>query len=188
MRRHNVHGFTLIELMIVVGIISILAAIAIPGYVRYEMNAKTAEARMNIGAIRTTQVGFLASYDRFASLAAQPTAVPGPTKANWPDRACPATCSRRTPALCTEFSCINFRPQGAVYYQYATNSRAAARPNTSSEFAVGAVADLDADGVQGSFALQTASVGTTGILVDPISACSTPRNANEVVECRYGRY
>jgi type IV pilus assembly protein PilA len=50
-RRSRQHGFTLIELMIVVAIIGILAVLAVFGVSRYLKTAKTSEATQNLGAI-----------------------------------------------------------------------------------------------------------------------------------------
>ena len=51
-------GFTLIELMIVVAIIGILAAIAIPNFLLYQAKAKQTEARSNLASIYTSQISY----------------------------------------------------------------------------------------------------------------------------------
>lgn len=53
-------GFTLIELMIVVVIIGILAAIAVPAYQGYINNARTSEAGVQMGAIK---IGVISNYE-----------------------------------------------------------------------------------------------------------------------------
>ncbi len=52
--RNRQKGFTLIELMIVVAIIGILAAVAVPAYSDYTVRAKVTEAVTAAGAVKTS--------------------------------------------------------------------------------------------------------------------------------------
>ena len=123
--RKNQKGFTLIELMIVVAIIGILAAIAIPNFLQYQLKSKTSEAKVNLGAIRTNEEAYRAETDVYKACAANP--------------ALPATTAKRAFVANTDFSAIGFTPAGTVYYSYAVTGTSA---NTA--FSATATGNLDA--------------------------------------------
>ena len=65
-------GFTLIELMIVVAIIGILAAIAIPNFMTYQAKARQSEAKVGLGGMFTAATAYFAEQGTFV---ATPAAV-----------------------------------------------------------------------------------------------------------------
>lgn len=58
----NKNGFSLIELLIVIAIILIIAAIAIPNLLRARISANEASAAASIQAIKTSEVAYSTAY------------------------------------------------------------------------------------------------------------------------------
>jgi len=63
-------GFTLIELMIVVAIIGILAAIAIPNFLKFQAKSKQSEAKSNLAAIFTGQTSYFGEFNNYSNFTA----------------------------------------------------------------------------------------------------------------------
>jgi prepilin-type N-terminal cleavage/methylation domain-containing protein len=70
-------GFTLIEVMIVVAIVAILSAIAIPRYQSYFDKAHQAEVSMNLASLHTAQQAYWAEHGTYT------TALGGPQGLGW---------------------------------------------------------------------------------------------------------
>jgi type IV pilus assembly protein PilA len=64
-RRTLKRGFTLIELMIVVAIIGILAAIAIPNFLKFQAKSKQSEAKANLKGLFTSQRSEYQEHDKY---------------------------------------------------------------------------------------------------------------------------
>ena len=137
-------GFTLIELMIVVAIIGILAAIAIPNFLTYQAKSKTSEAKTNLNAIRTGQIAFFAENGVYVSTAQNPTGVPTAAKQVWTAGAGGVQTPTAMPVppvnYLGTFITTGFVPQGAVYYMYGVDTQALPYTSTVALCTVAALA------------------------------------------------
>ncbi|HTQ02671.1 MAG TPA: prepilin-type N-terminal cleavage/methylation domain-containing protein [Polyangiaceae bacterium] len=149
-------GFTLVELMIVVAIIGILAALAIYGVRKYLENAKTSEARLNLGRLGKDAVSAYERETMNATLAGagQATAavhrVCGAATAPVPATVPQGTKIQPDPAAwavgdtLTGWACLKFSINSPLYYQYAYTADATAQTFTAS-----ATGDLNGNGTPG---------------------------------------
>src|SRR5688572_1765726 len=61
------NGFTLVELMVVVAIIGILSAVAIPNFRKYQAKTKTSEAKLQLSEIYNVANAFYADFSTYAT-------------------------------------------------------------------------------------------------------------------------
>lgn len=127
LRKSN-KGFTLIELMIVVAIIGILAAIAIPNFLRFQLKAKSSEGKVNVAAIRTAEVAYHSEFATYVGATASPATVPT-AKVDFTDA--------QAGTAGAGFGVLGWAPEGKVYFSYATTVGLNA-------FNIGAQANIDA--------------------------------------------
>ena len=126
-------GFTLIELMIVVAIIGILAAIAIPNFLTYQLKSRQAEAKTNLQAIKTSEVAFQAERGCYIGVAAEgvvaPAAgtksVPFPWGGGLEPTPPGALWCQAAGVFAGNFSDIGFKATGNVNFRYGTDSTVA---------------------------------------------------------------
>ena len=127
----NRKGFTLVELMIVVAIIGILAAIAIPNFVDMQYRAKRAEVPSNVDGIKTAELAYEASFDVFVQQSTpHPTTTPNKQQQAWTSG--------------SNFDTLGWGPDGNVRGMYAVVT-------TTTDFSVGGLCDVDGDGSMAAY-------------------------------------
>lgn len=113
-----------------VPVVGILAAIAIPNFIEYQLRAKRAELPMSVDGIKTAQLAYDAAFDTFLAI---PEPVPldplmlGDRAVDWPDG--------------TKFDELGWSPYGQVRGTYWVEVSA-----DGTDFTVHGLCDIDGDG------------------------------------------
>lgn len=143
MKTNRAHGFTLVELMIVVAILGVLAAVAIPSFQNYQLTAKRAEAFANLASLGKSQKAYFAEFSDFVASEPEPWFSTG-TLAN--------RLKRDSRPIGTSYFELGWAPDGDVFFDYDTATAADPLNGncgacTEGCFTATAYGDLDGDGL-----------------------------------------
>lgn len=157
-------GFTLIELMIVVAIIGILAALAIPAFLGYVRRSKSTEVTTQLDNLFKSMATYYenenATSPAINALTATNCTIAAVSGAGAAPDAAPNTTKRQFPADHAGFGAVKGAIAGYVYYSYYFDTDGGGcgkTSNTGGLYTFKGFGDLDADGTISLFSLAAGS-------------------------------
>jgi len=168
-------GFTLIELVIVMGLIAILSAIAIPVFLRYRMRSKFAEMPVNIQALFKAEESMRQSERLIPSSL---SGGPSRTGEYFGTGELPRACGGRPGAARQEWmpsdramaGAVDWTVEGSTYGCYNSAVNQGSGSPFGTQVTIWALSDLDGDGELACVALYKPMAGLDGsIAVAPPS-------------------
>jgi type IV pilus assembly protein PilA len=176
-------GFTLIELMIVVAIIGILAAIAIPAFVNYVKRSKTSEAGANLKSLFTGAAAYYERENWTQGLVTPGNAAAASTHCTVDSVAPAGNWATNSPsskkhvvdwsAQGFSYSSLNFGPADPLYYIYSVTEIPGSGTGTCGNitsipiYTFTANGDLNDDATDSTFALEVGSNGDNALYRAP---------------------
>ncbi len=131
-RRQPHRGFSVIELMVLLALICIVAAIGVPNFIEMQYRAQRAEVPANLEGIRYSAIAYQTAHGRVVTEEIpRPDAFPGQRERPW--------------KAGSRFDDLGWEPEGEVRGSYAIAARAPAA------FTVKGFCDVDGNGEQAVF-------------------------------------